>query len=78
MAHFTETLDLSHTESVSVNGHGDVHCDQPSGINVLIVGAGVGGLVAALECNRKGHNVRVWERSESAAAGGERSVSVSN
>ena len=72
MAHFEETLDLSHTDPSPMDGYDDVHCDLPSGINVLIVGAGVGGLVAALECHRKGHNVRIWERSESAAAGGER------
>jgi monoamine oxidase len=34
-----------------------------SGINVLIVGTGLAGLTAALECTRKGHNVRVLERS---------------
>jgi monoamine oxidase len=65
-------LDFSHTDPDSTNGHSDVHCDEPSGIDVLIVGAGVGGLVAALECYRRGHNVRIWERSKSPAAGGER------
>lgn len=35
----------------------------PTGISCLIVGAGVGGLTAALECRRKGHSVRVVERS---------------
>lgn len=34
-----------------------------SGIDVLIVGTGLAGLVAALECLRKGHNVRVLERN---------------
>lgn len=71
MGSFEETPDFSHTDPVLVNGHSDVHCDPPSGIDVLIVGAGVGGLVAAIECHRKGHNVRIWERSKSAAAGGE-------
>ena len=47
-----------------------VHCSPPSGINVLIVGAGVGGLTAALECHRKGHSVRVIERAPSATAAG--------
>ena len=37
---------------------------QPStGISVLIVGAGVGGIMTALECWRKGHDVRILERS---------------
>ena len=34
-----------------------------SGISILVVGAGVGGLLAALECWRKGHDVRVLEKS---------------
>ncbi len=39
---------------------------QPeTGINVLIVGAGMGGLMAALECWRKGHNiVGILERND--------------
>ncbi|KAF2084313.1 monooxygenase [Saccharata proteae CBS 121410] len=34
-----------------------------SGIDVLIVGTGLAGLTAAIECRRKGHNVRVLERN---------------
>ena len=34
-----------------------------SGIDVIIVGTGLAGLVAAIECTRKGHNVHVLERS---------------
>ena len=34
----------------------------PSGISVIIVGAGFGGLSAAIECDRKGHSVVVFER----------------
>ncbi|KAI7542473.1 monooxygenase [Hortaea werneckii] len=49
----------------------DVKIAPPSGISVLIVGAGVGGLMAALECHRKGHNVRILERSHNASAGGD-------
>ncbi|KAK3380972.1 hypothetical protein B0H63DRAFT_545233 [Podospora didyma] len=33
-----------------------------SGIDVLIVGTGLAGLTASIECIRKGHNVRVLER----------------
>jgi 2-polyprenyl-6-methoxyphenol hydroxylase-like FAD-dependent oxidoreductase len=36
---------------------------EPTGIDVLIVGTGLAGLVAALECTRKGHSVRVLERN---------------
>ena len=36
-----------------------------TGINVLIVGAGMGGLMTALECWRKGHNVvKILERND--------------
>jgi 2-polyprenyl-6-methoxyphenol hydroxylase-like FAD-dependent oxidoreductase len=34
-----------------------------TGINVLITGAGLGGLTCALACWRKGHNVRILGRS---------------
>ncbi|KAL5119222.1 hypothetical protein ACEQ8H_002933 [Pleosporales sp. CAS-2024a] len=36
---------------------------EPTGIDIIIVGTGLAGLVAALECTRKGHNVRVLERN---------------
>lgn len=35
----------------------------PTGIDVLIVGTGLAGLTASIECVRKGHNVRVLERN---------------
>lgn len=41
----------------------NVKFEPPTGISVLVVGAGVGGLMAALECRRKGHDVRIVERS---------------
>ena len=34
-----------------------------SGIDVLVVGTGLAGLTAAIECTRKGHNVRILERN---------------
>ena len=34
-----------------------------SGIDVLVIGTGLAGLSAAIECVRKGHNVRVLERN---------------
>ncbi|KAI1267815.1 FAD/NAD(P)-binding domain-containing protein [Xylariaceae sp. FL1019] len=36
----------------------------PTGIDVLIVGTGLAGLTAAIECVRKGHSVRVLERHD--------------
>jgi monoamine oxidase len=44
---------------------------EPTGIDVLIVGTGLAGLVAALECTRKGHNVRVLERNADINTAGE-------
>ncbi|KAN0117901.1 hypothetical protein V8E51_003878 [Hyaloscypha variabilis] len=35
--------------------------ESPSGIDVLVVGAGLGGLFAAIELYRQGHNVRMIE-----------------
>ncbi|KEY69562.1 hypothetical protein S7711_09276 [Stachybotrys chartarum IBT 7711] len=40
-----------------------VHRLAPSGISILIVGGGIGGLTLALEGWRQGHNVRVLEKS---------------
>ena len=54
----TQTNDSS-THSHLPNRHPD------TGIDVLIVGAGMGGLMAALECWRKGHNiVGILERND--------------
>lgn len=36
--------------------------EHPSGIDVLVVGAGLAGLGFAIEAYRKGHNVRILER----------------
>lgn len=79
MSNFTEDVDYS-TSPNGTNGfdsNGGVQCDPPTGINCLIIGAGVGGLTAAIECHRKGHTVRVWERSESAVAGGKGTIIAS-
>ncbi|KAK3352102.1 hypothetical protein B0H65DRAFT_419616 [Neurospora tetraspora] len=37
----------------------------PSGLHILIVGAGFAGLSAAIECNRKGHRVTLFEKVSS-------------
>ncbi|KAI0158025.1 hypothetical protein GGR52DRAFT_582837 [Hypoxylon sp. FL1284] len=41
-----------------------VHRLSPTGISVLVVGGGVGGLMMALESWRQGHSVRLLERNE--------------
>ncbi|KAI0480948.1 hypothetical protein GGR56DRAFT_628276, partial [Xylariaceae sp. FL0804] len=43
----------------------------PTGIDVLIVGTGLAGLTATIECVRKGHNVRVLERHSSINTAGQ-------
>lgn len=49
-----------------------------TGIDVLIIGTGLAGLVAALECTRKGHNVRVLERNADINTAGEQHVQCLN
>jgi choline dehydrogenase-like flavoprotein len=48
---------------------------ESTGIDILIVGTGLAGLVAALECTRKGHNVKVLERSPTINTAGKSHVS---
>lgn len=43
----------------------------PSDIDVLIVGTGLAGLTAALECTRKGHKVRILERNSTINTAGD-------
>lgn len=42
-----------------------------TGIDVLIIGTGLAGLTAGIECIRKGHNVRIVERSQSINTAGD-------
>ena len=42
-----------------------------SGIEVLIVGTGLAGLSASIECIRKGHKVKVLERNANINTSGE-------
>ncbi|KAF4611337.1 hypothetical protein G7Y89_g15676 [Cudoniella acicularis] len=51
-------------ETTSANANIPIKRSPPTGITVLIVGAGVAGLMSALECWREGHEVLgVFERS---------------
>lgn len=53
------------------NGNGTLPESKPlgsyhsSGIDVLVVGTGLAGLTASIECVRKGHKVKVLERNSS-------------
>ena len=42
-----------------------------SGIKVIVVGLGYAGVVAAVECYRKGHEVLVYEQTNKVSEGGE-------
>jgi monoamine oxidase len=46
-------------------GSMDAERHSSTGISILIVGAGVGGVLTALESWRKEHEVRILERSSS-------------
>ncbi|KAI1759384.1 FAD/NAD(P)-binding domain-containing protein [Hypoxylon sp. FL1150] len=50
--------------SVQDNDVKPVGSYPPTGIDVLIVGTGLAGLTASIECKRKGHNVRIIERHD--------------
>jgi monoamine oxidase len=41
-----------------------------SGIKVIVVGLGYAGVVAAVECHRKGHEVVVYEQTSKVSEGG--------
>jgi len=45
-----------------------------SGIKVIIVGLGFAGVVAAVECYRKGHNVIVFEQASAMTSAGNYAV----
>jgi 2-polyprenyl-6-methoxyphenol hydroxylase-like FAD-dependent oxidoreductase len=60
----------SYRFAINMNGHangtndvnGSATTSKPStGIRVVIVGAGFGGLTAAIECHRQGHDVCIYE-----------------
>ncbi|KAI1878464.1 hypothetical protein JX265_000396 [Neoarthrinium moseri] len=57
--------------SIGVSDSKPVGSYSPSGIDVLIVGTGLAGLTAAIECVRKGHNVQVLERNETINTAGD-------
>ena len=55
-------LQKARLQNGSVDGNPRRYPD--TGISILVVGGGVGGLMCALECWRKGHQVRIFERSK--------------
>lgn len=65
--HLTMPL-ITEPESRPVGSYPD------TGIDVLIVGTGLAGLTASIECIRKGHKVRVLERNDDINTAGKCSV----
>lgn len=63
--------DLSHSTQPAEAPQQQTTRSPPSGINVLVAGAGPAGVYAALCCWRKGHNVRIIERSPAARTQGD-------
>jgi flavin-dependent dehydrogenase len=53
-----------------VRGPDAVAEPRSSGIKVIVVGLGIGGLAAAIECYRKGHSVTIIEKASSPRAQG--------
>ena len=56
-------MPYANTSSDSFMESKPVESYPPTGIDVLIVGTGLAGLTAAIECIRKGHNVQILERN---------------
>ena len=63
-----DTMAIGGLESKPVGSY------PPTGIDVLIVGTGLAGLTAAMECVRKGHSVRILERSATISTAGKLTI----
>lgn len=69
--HKTTNGNITGNSHPVVNGNGilppsmPVGSYPPTGIDILVVGTGLAGLTASIECVRKGHNVKVLERNSS-------------
>ena len=61
MAHTDSSFNISYAPTSGPSPYSKVH---KTGISVTIVGAGFGGLCAAIECHRQGHNVEIYEKFE--------------
>ena len=69
--HATESVNKLESDRGLCNGNGHgvtgmatkLKRYPETGISVLVVGSGIGGLMTALECWRKGHSVQILERS---------------
>lgn len=55
------TIPVEPQTSTHTDGATDGTTRQRTGIKVIVVGAGFGGLTAAIECHRQGHDVEIYE-----------------
>jgi glycine/D-amino acid oxidase-like deaminating enzyme len=53
----------SNGNTIAVNGTNGTAKSQPQSLNIVIVGAGIGGLTAAIYLRRQGHKVTILEQS---------------
>ena len=67
---FTGVFSSASEPSVS-QANGAIDDDQTKPLNVIICGAGIGGLVAAIALRRQGHNVTILEQWDGAGETGE-------
>jgi 2-polyprenyl-6-methoxyphenol hydroxylase-like FAD-dependent oxidoreductase len=58
--------------------NGQMEREPSTGVSVLVVGAGIGGLTFAIEAYRKGHDVRVVERSPEGQYSGQDTIMMHN
>jgi monoamine oxidase len=59
---------------VAVSDKDKVAPPNSTGLKVIVVGFGYAGVVAAVECHRKGHQVIVYEQTRKVSDGGTSSL----